>query len=230
MQDKEGSERYLGVVRRDIVVGTGIDLSSTQAMDARMRVVLCGLEIGVGLAVLAPELHADFGNFGLAADVHRVILEVVCATAGALYPWPVFTPCLPSFSLSSASRQTSSRETYIRAHSSAPRSVYCGLCSVEAMLSLGRFTPPLARTSFRALEFVPLALAGATAELVAPHGPACLPATTSFEFLIRKPPCNYWINVNYESWLGLRATAAQGWYSRSLALAHALPLFLSLAR
>lgn len=32
----------------------------------------------------------------------------------------------------------------------------------------------------------------------------CLPATTSFEFLIRKPPCNYWINVNYESWLGLR--------------------------
>lgn len=44
------------------------------------------------------------------------------------------------------------------------------------------------------------------AELVAlpASQPASLPATTSFEFLIRKPPCNYWINVNYESWLGLR--------------------------
>ncbi|KAL2719482.1 hypothetical protein V1478_010944 [Vespula squamosa] len=36
--------------------------------------------------------------------------------------------------------------------------------------------------------------AAATAELVALPGCACLPATTSFEFLIRKPPCNYWIN------------------------------------
>lgn len=23
-------------------------------------------------------------------------------------------------------------------------------------------------------------------------------STTSFEFLISKPPCNYWINVNYD--------------------------------
>lgn len=52
-----------------------------------------------------------------------------------------------------------------------------------------------------AMVFSPTA---AAAELVALAGCACLPATTSFEFLIRKPPCNYWINVNYESWLGLR--------------------------
>lgn len=26
----------------------------------------------------------------------------------------------------------------------------------------------------------------------------CFASTISFEFLISKPPCNYWINVNYE--------------------------------
>lgn len=26
----------------------------------------------------------------------------------------------------------------------------------------------------------------------------CCASSTSFEFLISKPPCNYWINVNYE--------------------------------
>lgn len=30
------------------------------------------------------------------------------------------------------------------------------------------------------------------------HSPRCSASTTSFEFLISKPPCNYWINVNYD--------------------------------
>lgn len=57
----------------------------------------------------------------------------------------------------------------------------------------------------------------------------CLPATTSFEFLIRKPPCNYWINVNYESWLGLRHRYRHRRARVELSLSLSLPPFLSLS-
>lgn len=56
----------------------------------------------------------------------------------------------------------------------------------------------------------------------------CLPATTSFEFLIRKPPCNYWINVNYESWLGLRHRYRYRRTRVELSLFLSLPLCLYL--
>ncbi|GJQ86888.1 hypothetical protein Trydic_g19552 [Trypoxylus dichotomus] len=35
-------------------------------------------------------------------------------------------------------------------------------------------------------------------------------STTSFEFLISKPPCNYWINVNYDD-----ALCSLRWYNGS---------------
>ena len=77
---------------------------------------------------LGPELHADFGNFGLAADVHRVILELVCAApslslrAGCCcYSLPLSLPERPA---------AVERRTYVHTVvAAAPRSVYCGLCS-----------------------------------------------------------------------------------------------------
>lgn len=68
------------------------------------------------------------------------------------------------------------------------------------------------------------------AELVAlpASQPASLLATTSFEFLIRKPPCNYWINVNYESWLGLRHHRTRVELSLSLFLSIYPSFFLTL--